>query len=84
LGESTPSRRAEYGDFHDSSKEKPAFSGPFYRGGNQRFEMYIVISMPNRRSIAQGVSQVMTFSFIGESLPRGPHWPPAGIDRCAG
>jgi hypothetical protein len=26
----------------------------------------------------------MTFSFIGESLPRGPHWPPAGIDRCAG
>ena len=33
-----------------------------YRQGDQRFEMYMVISMPNRRSIAQGVSQVMMLS----------------------
>jgi hypothetical protein len=46
------------------------------RSNGQRFAMYIVISMPNRSSIAQGVSHFMSISFEppnGAAL-RAPRW----------
>jgi hypothetical protein len=51
------------------------------RSLDQRFDMYMVISMPNRRSMAVGVSQVIALSYPIEFIKTGHRSAPAAPDE---
>ena len=69
LGKTAPGGRTQHPDFHEGGRRRPHARA--HALASQRFDTYIVISIPNRNSMACGVSHFIS-KLLFEVPPHGP------------